>query len=127
MKKHYTSTEVPNPVLLLRKAGYAFFRDPQTQEESFIIRLTPDFYPRFHLYVLQDGNGISFNLHLDQKKPSYGDGHAHAGEYEGAVVEKEMARIDGWVRSMDREQHVETTLKREETEKKKGFFAKLFS
>jgi hypothetical protein len=98
MKRAYSSEIVQNPLAVLRKAGYAPFRDPQTGDESFIIRLTPEFYPRFHLYVENNPPTVSFNLHLDQKKPSYGQGHAHSGEYEGSTVEKEMERIDGWVK-----------------------------
>ncbi|MFA5945535.1 MAG: hypothetical protein WC802_01320 [Patescibacteria group bacterium] len=99
MKKAYTNNLVPNPLTVLRKAGYSPFRDPQTGDESFIIRLTSEFYPRFHLYVEHSGSSVSFNLHLDQKKPSYGEGHAHGGEYEGSTIEREMGRIDGWVRA----------------------------
>ena len=34
-----------------------------------------------------------FNLHLDQKKPTY-EGHvAHSGEYDGELVEEEAERI----------------------------------
>jgi hypothetical protein len=103
MKRVYPRTVVQNPLTVLRKAGYAPFRDPQTGEESFVIRLTKEFYPRFHLYVEENASGVSFNLHLDQKKPSYGDNHAHAGEYEGSTVEKEMERIEGWVAAVHRE------------------------
>jgi hypothetical protein len=99
MKREYTFEQVPNPLNVLRKAGYSPFRDPQSGDESFILRLTSEFYPRFHLYVEDKKGAVSFNLHLDQKKPSYGDSHAHAGEYEGSTVEREMDRIDSWVKA----------------------------
>ncbi|MFZ2682025.1 MAG: hypothetical protein WAZ14_02960 [Patescibacteria group bacterium] len=102
MKISYPIAEVPNPGEALRKAGYAYFRDPKSGEDSFVIRLTTEFYPRFHLYVDQDDKQVSFNLHLDQKKPSYGDHNKHAGEYDGEVVSKEMRRVDSWVRSYAR-------------------------
>ena len=34
-----------------------------------------------------------FNLHLDQKKPTYEWHIAHSGEYDGELVEKEIERI----------------------------------
>ncbi|MCR4311853.1 MAG: hypothetical protein NUV56_01080, partial [Candidatus Uhrbacteria bacterium] len=80
-------------------------RDPVTHEDSFVLRLTPEFYPRFHLYVQDAPNrDIIFSLHLDQKKPSYGSGAAHAGEYSGPIIETEMRRIDSWVRQVLREE-----------------------
>lgn len=98
MKVAYDKTVMPNPLAVLRKAGYSSFIDPNTHEESFIIRLTSEFYPRFHLYVETKRDEVTFNLHLDQKKPSYGVGHAHGGEYDGPIIEKEMRRIDSWVK-----------------------------
>ena len=123
MKKAYPQELVPNPLSVLRRAGYSPFRDPQTGDESFIIRLTPEFYPRFHLYVEHSGSNVSFNLHLDQKKPSYGEGHAHSGEYEGATIEKEMARIDSWVRAST---HGQAEEKPKAPAARRGFLAKLF-
>ncbi|MFA5946692.1 MAG: hypothetical protein WC813_01570 [Patescibacteria group bacterium] len=123
MKKAYPATVVQNPLAVLRKAGYSPFRDPQTGEESFVIRLTPEFYPRFHLYVEGDASSVSFNLHLDQKKPSYGEGHAHSGEYDGPTIEKEMARINGWV---NHEAKTDNRTNQQVKKAKKGLFAKLF-
>ena len=50
-------------------------------------------YPRFHLYIKQNGQDFIFNLHLDQKKPSYKGSTGHSGEYDGKVVEDEAERI----------------------------------
>ncbi len=99
MKVTYDTSVLQNPLVVLRKAGYSSFTDPNTGEESFILRLTAEFYPRFHLYVEAHQNEITLNLHLDQKKPSYGTHHAHSGEYDGSTIEKEMRRIDRWVRA----------------------------
>ncbi|MFH1711969.1 MAG: hypothetical protein ABH846_01905 [Patescibacteria group bacterium] len=97
MKLVYQATQIPNPLDVLRKAGYSHFIDPNTNEESFTLRLTVGYYPRFHVYVeLTDGK-ICFNLHLDQKKASYEGTSAHAGEYDGPTVEKEMQRLEGWI------------------------------
>ncbi len=100
MKVVYDKSVMHSPLAVLRKAGYSAFTDPQSGEESFVLRLTGEFYPRFHLYVDQKNDEVTFSLHLDQKKPSYGVNHAHSGEYEGPTIEKEMRRIDGWVRSV---------------------------
>lgn len=128
MKKSYPADQITNSLAILRKAGYSPFKDPQTGEESFIIRLTPEFYPRFHLYVEQAGSNISFNLHLDQKKASYGTNHAHSGEYDGPIIEKELARIDGWVKSEKRQALATNNPANKKTEpQKQSWLAKLFS
>ena len=91
----------------------------QNEGEFSIVRpVGRNDYPRFHLYIkpsfakasegLVKGNDYIFNLHLDQKKPSYparnasrysdagGERwHAHSGEYDGEVVENEAERIKG--------------------------------
>lgn len=100
MKVFYDKSIMRSPLEVLRRAGYSAFTDPNTGDESFVLRLTSEHYPRFHLYVAEKNGEVSFNLHLDQKKPSYGDSHMHSGEYEGKTVENEMRRIDGWVREM---------------------------
>ncbi|MBI2476835.1 hypothetical protein HYV72_01545 [Candidatus Uhrbacteria bacterium] len=92
MKMHFKKPLGEHPDALMRKAGYAPFRDPKSGEHSYVRRLSGDFYPRFHCYVEEGQDIVTFNLHLDQKKPSYA-GHAHAGEYEGQTVEQEIARM----------------------------------
>jgi len=71
----------------LRKCGYAPFYD------SYLKVLSSSGYPRFHLYIKEEKNQYIFNLHLDQKKPSYGKETVHSGEYDGKVVEEEGERI----------------------------------
>lgn len=108
-----------NPVTLIKRAGYGEHRDRHTPEASYTHRLGPEFYPRFHVYIEERQDGVSFNLHLDQKKPSYGAGtHAHGGEYEGPVVEGEAKRIREFIANYKTAP--------EEEFKRKGFFAKLF-
>ena len=75
----------------IRRVGYSSSYDRQ----SFVRVLSSGGYPRFHLYVDEMDSAWIFKLHLDQKRPSYGNGHAHAGEYSGEVVEQEAARISG--------------------------------
>jgi hypothetical protein len=97
MQIKFSSADVTNPLDVLRKAGYIFFIDPQSKKESFILRLTNGYYPRFHLYVEEDESTVNFNLHLDQKKPSYAGSNMHGGEYDGKRVEDEMARVHRWI------------------------------
>lgn len=85
------------PETMIRRAGYAEHRDPHSPQTSFTHRLGPEFYPRFHVYIEERADGVSFDVHIDQKKPSYGVGHAHSGEYEGSLVEREVARIQEFV------------------------------
>ncbi len=79
---------------LLRRAGYAVFRDPNTSETSYTRKLSRDYYPRFHIYVTKDTMGeLELNLHLDQKHASYKGQKAHSGEYDSDLVKQETERI----------------------------------
>jgi len=81
---------------LMRKISYRFLgRMVGNEEMNFARPLTRNRYPRFHIYLKKDQNKktLVFNLHLDQKKPSYKGSHAHSGEYEGFAVEQEIERI----------------------------------
>lgn len=80
------------PELFLRQAGYAYLPNNNGQD-SFIRRLGGNFYPRFHIYLDNDGKKTVFNLHLDQKKPSYLGAHAHNAEYDGENIEEELNRL----------------------------------
>ncbi len=97
MKLKLTSTQLGgNPASQwLRRAGYVFIVDHQSGQESFARRLGRDLYPRLHLYVQETPGSdiIFFNLHLDQKKASYEGQTRHSGEYEGELVEAEVARL----------------------------------
>ncbi len=77
---------------LMRKVGYHFQDKEKEQRELSFVR-PPHDYPRFHLYLKTKGENLIFNLHLDQKRPIYKGSPAHAGEYDGEVVEKEVKRI----------------------------------
>ncbi len=72
----------------LRDCNYSSFHD------SYVRVLSASGYPRFHIYVEETKDEYILNLHLDQKKPSYGKETAHSGEYEGEVVEEEARRIE---------------------------------
>jgi hypothetical protein len=78
-----------NPVSLMRRAGYTFQRQEQ-EEMSFIRPLAQSGYPRFHCYTTLSKSDLLINLHLDQKKHTYGEATRHHGEYEdeGPVSEE---------------------------------------
>lgn len=78
---------------LLRQAGYAFVRDHRTGHNSFMRALARGHYPRFHLYVDENDQELIFNLHIDQKQPSYEGSAAHNGEYDGDLVAGEIERL----------------------------------
>jgi hypothetical protein len=77
----------------LRQAGYYFVRWVQEKKGEFIKRFPGAEFPRWHLYAKEQPDGWDLNLHLDQKRPIYKGTAAHSGEYEGELVEKEIARL----------------------------------
>ncbi|MFA6897679.1 MAG: hypothetical protein WCQ96_05360 [Patescibacteria group bacterium] len=76
-----------NIIAFMRGAGYAPFHD------SYVRILGTGGYPRFHVYIDELAEQYTLNLHLDQKRPSYGTETAHSGDYEGKAVEDEADRI----------------------------------
>ena len=81
-----------NLVNLLRGVGY-HFDGSKGSELAFYHSVSSGFFPRFHIYIQWVDGGWAANIHLDQKKPSYEGSHAHSGEYEGEIIEKEIARL----------------------------------
>lgn len=81
-----------HPLGLGRILGYKLLGNNQN-EFNFARGIDGNNYPRFHFYVRKDKDELLFNLHLDQKKPSYEGSTAHSGEYDGEVVEREAERI----------------------------------
>ncbi|MFH0852686.1 MAG: hypothetical protein V1845_03740 [bacterium] len=86
-----------SPLNLMRRVGYSFVgKDDMTGEEGYQRRLSSGDYPKFHVFIKKDGDFVFVNLHLDQKKASYGGQTAHSGEYEDiGLVEKEAEIIRG--------------------------------
>jgi hypothetical protein len=97
MQLRFQGTYKSNPRILLQRAGYVQFLDPNTKETSYVRKLTANFYPRFHCYIeLMEGEpGFFVNLHLDQKHVSYEGSNKHSGEYDGEVVLNEAKRMAG--------------------------------
>jgi len=79
-------------VSVARSLGYVII-DTKGNEYNLVRKLDINNYPRFHIYLKQNGTDFNFSLHLDQKKPSYEGSHAHSGEYFGPVVETEADKI----------------------------------
>ncbi len=85
----------------LRRLGYSVLQDRRHGTQSFVRRLRHDLYPRFHLYVEEHGEQVQLNLHLDQRAPVYAGVTAHAGEYDGELVEVEADRIKAELGGLD--------------------------
>ena len=86
------------PEMWLRQAGYSLVNDRNADQASFARRLSRDFYPRFHVYftsaMSQAGEEIiTFNLHLDQKRPGYEGFSRHNAEYDGEIIDREAQRL----------------------------------
>jgi len=81
-----------NILNLVRSLGYRL--ESGAGGEFNCVRPVGDMkYPRFHAFIKEDEDELVFNLHLDQKKPSYSGNRAHSGEHDGKVVEEEVERI----------------------------------
>jgi len=92
MKIPCTKTYSQAPRMIIRRCGYGEIVTRQGQRSyTRLLRGIP--YPRFHAYIDVLDEGFQINVHLDQKAPVYNSGAAHAGEYDGPVVEAEAARI----------------------------------
>jgi len=84
---------VADPQHFIRRAGYGQIVNRRKGETSYVRRFTRDLYPRYHLYFEEQGDAWQLNLHLDQRAPVYAGVTAHAGEYDGKLVEEEAERI----------------------------------
>lgn len=92
MRLNFSINNSASPRVLIRRCGYGEIVNREGQI-SYIRVFGPSGYPRFHAYLDKTQDDFSINLHLDQKKPSYGGQTAHSGEYDGKVVEAESNRI----------------------------------
>ncbi len=93
MKIFIPKTKISNPEEAIRRCGYGRVVDRRENKISYARRLSGALYPRYHVYIEDAGDNWSFNLHLDQRAPVYAGVTAHAGEYDGPVVEAEGTRI----------------------------------
>lgn len=82
-----------NPVNTLRRLGYTFQHKVEGSDEmSFVRPMASAGYPRFHIYARLNGSDLTINIHLDQKKETYGEDTRHHGEYENDGALKEEVR-----------------------------------
>lgn len=79
--------------VLVRQLGYRPLGYTPKGELNCVRPLLGQAYPRLHIYLKQTGEKIVFNLHLDQKKPSYEGETAHSGDYDSETVRGEAERI----------------------------------
>jgi len=82
-----------NPSDHLRRAGYVF-QKKEGEESAYIRALSRSGFPRFHLFASIRGGDLIMNIHLDQKRATYGSAKRHHGEYgDSSVLEEEAERI----------------------------------
>jgi hypothetical protein len=83
-----------SPRNLIQRAGYHFERVAGAGEESYARRASSAEFPKFHIYIKKQNDELIVNLHLDQKKASYGGHTMHSGEYEDSeVLEREAENL----------------------------------
>ncbi len=108
---------------LARQIGYILQKSTDRSETAFIRPLMGGEFPRFHLYVAEEGENFILNLHLDQKQSKYAGSAAHGGEYDGELVEQEAARINN---SLIRAESARTVSSPEKTKKENSSLAAIF-
>ena len=120
--KQFFPAPLPNhPRNILRRLGYAEQRTRRGQI-SYTKRAGGERFPRYHVYTEDRNGGMQVNLHLDQKAASYDGNSAHGGEYEGPLVEREMARIKQSITTVARPAPKPAS----SSKKSKGFWGNLF-
>jgi len=82
---------------LMKQLGYKPIAYTEKKELNCVRPLRGADYPRFHIYLTEKPDIITLNLHLDQKKPSYGAETMHSGEYEGEIIVEEAERIKNFI------------------------------
>lgn len=99
MKLKFTKEQVGgSPEQFIRRCGYGEYFDRRMNKVSYMKRANMSMmFPRYHVYVQDQGTEVIFDLHLDQKRGLYEGGPAHGGEYDGSTVEREAVRIKGFV------------------------------
>lgn len=124
MKQFFVGPLSDNARNILRRLGYGEQRT-RAGQISYVKRVAGERFPRYHAYVEDQNGGLQVNLHVDQKEASYEGTSAHAGEYEGSLVEREMARVANFVAVLRNEQMAPPATP--SAEKKKGFWGTLWS
>ncbi len=113
---------VDNPYRLLRSFGYGFIRDQQGGSESMVKRLGNGFYPRFHMYIKEEGDLVIFDLHLDQQQSTSLSGSRHKSEHQGEWVAKELNDLRNFI---DRQKILESDKKTPLKKEKRSWFSRI--
>lgn len=124
MKQFFAGSLSDNARNVLRRLGYGEQR-AHSGQISYVKRVTGERFPRYHAYVEDMNGGLQVNLHVDQKEASYEGTSAHAGEYEGPLVLREMQRIGELVAEM-KSAPISASTTDSTPKKKKGFWGALF-
>ncbi len=86
-----------NSYQILREAGYFPILDRRSGKQSYILRLTANRYPRFHVYVEGESDDeLRLHLHLDYREHGWGQ-RLHDTEYDGEQVQAEAGRLKRWL------------------------------
>ncbi len=111
---------------IMQRLGYGEQRSREGQV-SFNRRFTPAPYPKYHAYVEDRNGGLQVNLHLDQTATGGDFGREHRGEYDGPLVEKEVARIKAGVEAIRAQSSAGTEDNPQNSSPKSGgFWSNLF-
>ncbi|MBI2551865.1 hypothetical protein HYW17_01015 [Candidatus Uhrbacteria bacterium] len=85
MKLQFQKSEIGNAAVFIRRCGYGEYYDRRMRKTSYMKRARmSDMFPRYHVYIEEQGEEVVLDLHLDQKRPSYEGSAMHSGEYDGA-------------------------------------------
>ena len=113
-----------NSETLLRRSGYAKQIDKRMGKISYFRSMTTQHFPKFHIYV-ENERPLYLTIHLDQKPHTYEGQRAHGGEYDGDLINREVARVRAAI--IKQVASVKPALKKEASEtEEKGFFGRLF-
>lgn len=128
-----TITTSDTALTFMRRAGYGYQKEG-SGEIAFVRRVSGSPFPRYHAYIIeqqsktaagqQGSRELVINLHVDQKAPTYQRGRAHAGEYDGPLVEQEAARLRAFAQSSSEQSSGQEVDAQEP--KRKRFFGRLF-
>jgi len=122
MKQFFPGPLSENARNIMRRLGYGEQRT-RAGQISYVRRVAQDRFPRYHAYVEDIHGGIQVNLHVDQKEASYEGTSAHAGEYEGTLVEREVARLSTMIATLKSTQQ---PIPKQHEDDTKGFWGKIF-
>ena len=108
---------------ILRRLGYGEDRKWNGQI-SYMKRISNTKFPHYHIYIEDKNGGLQINLHVDQKEATHEGSHAHSGEYDGKLVEDEMAYITNYIAYLKQEAQpaAPSPEQKPKTESKGGFW-----